>query len=240
MGRTGVFLTTVRKYALTKGTSGSHACRAVYATAKDCLRSSIAFRSNCSDFVDLDDELGLGARAARLLGVGVARELDLVVVLQLQRALEAPSNLRQRLLALLRSPGLAVVRLGREGFARATGPEADTVEASSNVHDDTHHFVVVFVLKVLADGCEHDVQPEGVDVDCLLFLELESPLSSVLVLLVFPLGSDALLEQVVVGLECEVGCGCDVVLSGVSAYASIEPAKYSRRCPRTPRPSQTR
>jgi hypothetical protein len=35
-----------------------------------------------------------------------------------------------------------------------------------------------------------------------------------LVLRVLPFGSDALLEQVVVGLEGELGDGCNVVLEG--------------------------
>jgi hypothetical protein len=57
------------------------------------------------------------------------------------------------------------------------------------------------------------VEPESIDVDGLLVLELESPLAAMFVLYIFPFGSDALLEKVVVGLEREVGGGCDVVLA---------------------------
>jgi hypothetical protein len=56
------------------------------------------------------------------------------------------------------------------------------------------------------------VEPERIDVDSLLVLELESPLAAVLVLRVFPLWSYALLEEMVVGLESKVGGWCDVVL----------------------------
>jgi len=65
------------------------------------------------------------------------------------------------------------------------------------------------------------VQPERVDIDGFLVLELERPLAAVLVLGVFPLGPYVLLEEVVVGLEREVRGGCDVVLEnqyGVPVY----------------------
>jgi hypothetical protein len=56
------------------------------------------------------------------------------------------------------------------------------------------------------------VEPESVDVDGLLVLELERPLAAVLVLRVFPLGPNVLLEEVVVRLEGEFRGGGDVVL----------------------------
>jgi hypothetical protein len=65
------------------------------------------------------------------------------------------------------------------------------------------------------------VEPEGVDVDGLLVLELEGPLAAVLVLRVLPLGPYVLLEQVVVGLEREVRGGGDVVL-GVSVLSTFQ------------------
>jgi hypothetical protein len=61
------------------------------------------------------------------------------------------------------------------------------------------------------------VQPECVDVDGLLVLELERPLASVLVLCVFPLGPYALLEEMVVGLERKIRGRSDVVLYTLSA-----------------------
>jgi hypothetical protein len=42
------------------------------------------------------------------------------------------------------------------------------------------------------------MQPENVNVDGLLILELKSPFAAMLVLKIFPFGADALLEQVVV------------------------------------------
>lgn len=62
------------------------------------------------------------------------------------------------------------------------------------------------------------MQPQFVDGDRSLILELVRPLATVLVLGVFPLGPYALLEKMVVGLETEFGGRSDVVLeAGVSA-----------------------
>ena len=162
----------------------------------------------------LDAELGLRTSAARVGSLGVARELDNVVLLQLEGLLEPLSDLQQNLLTLLLSPGLAGIT--GDGAADGACPQTDTVEASPHVDDDTHDLVVVLILEVLADGSEHDMEPERIDVDRLLLPELEGPFAAVLVLRVFPLGLDALLEEVVVGLEREVGCGGDVVLPSVS------------------------
>ena len=111
----------------------------------------------------LDHELGLGAGAARVSSIGVARELNRLVLLELE------SRVRKVL-------------------------------------------VVVLVLKVLANGSKHHVEPERVDVDGLLVLELERPLAAVLVLRVFPLGANAPLEEVIIRLQRQVRCRCDVVL----------------------------
>lgn len=162
----------------------------------------------------LNAELGLRTSAARVGSLGVARELDDVVLLELERLLEPLSDLQQNLLALLLGPALACV--AGDGAADSTCPQTDTVEASPNVDDDTHDFVVVLVLEVLADGSKHDMEPECIDVDLFLLPELEGPFAAVLVLRVFPLGLDALLEEVVVGLQREVGCGGNVVLRSVS------------------------
>lgn len=47
------------------------------------------------------------------------------------------------------------------------------------------------------------MEPELVDWDIALLLELIRPLSSVLVLDVLPFRSDTLLEQMIIRLECE-------------------------------------
>jgi hypothetical protein len=56
------------------------------------------------------------------------------------------------------------------------------------------------------------VQPEIVNVDQLLLLELESPFATVLVLRIFPLRADASLEEMIVGLESEFGRRRNIVL----------------------------
>ena len=58
------------------------------------------------------------------------------------------------------------------------------------------------------------MEPEVVDGNVALLLELVGPLSAVLVLDILPFGADAGFEEVVVGFEGEFGGGCDVVLRG--------------------------
>lgn len=59
------------------------------------------------------------------------------------------------------------------------------------------------------------MEPELIDWDVALLLELVGPLSTVLVLLILPFGSDAFLEEVVVGFEGEFGGGSNVVLRSI-------------------------
>jgi hypothetical protein len=158
----------------------------------------------------LDGELGLCTGAASMSSVRVARELDGLVLLELKSLLEPLANLEKNLFALLGGTALALV--ARDGASNCPRPETDTVEASPNVDDYAHDLVVVLIFEVLADGCEHDVKPERVDVDGLLVLELECPLATVLVLCIFPLGPYALLEEMVVRLERKVRGWRDVVL----------------------------
>lgn len=155
-----------------------------------CIRRS--FSDSVDVFTPLDGELCLRASAASMGGIGVTGELDRVVVLELKALLEPLADLQESLLALLLRPALAL--LARDSAANGAGPEADTVEASPNVDDNTHDLIVLLVFEVLANGSKHDVQPQSVNVDSLLLLELESPLATVLVLGVFPLRTDALLE----------------------------------------------
>jgi hypothetical protein len=56
------------------------------------------------------------------------------------------------------------------------------------------------------------VEPQLIDGDIALLLELIGPLSAMLVLLIFPLGANAFFEEVVVGLEGEFGGRSDVIL----------------------------
>jgi hypothetical protein len=56
------------------------------------------------------------------------------------------------------------------------------------------------------------VEPELVDRDAALVLELVRPLSAVLVLDVLPFWSDAFLKEMVVGFEGEFRYGSNVIL----------------------------
>jgi hypothetical protein len=127
-------------------------------------------------------------------GVGVTRELDGLVLLELESLLESLANLLEAFLALLCCPGAGCA-------ANGSSPQTDTVESSPHVDNYTHDLIVVLILEVLADSSEHNVEPKCVDVDGLLILELERPLAAVLVLGVFPLGTNAPLEEMVVRLQ---------------------------------------
>ena len=149
-------------------------------------------------------QLGRRARAARPRRVRVPRELDRLAVLQPERILKASANLDQDLAADVRGAALAAgagaVATAGERLARAAGPQADAVEAFPHVDDDAHDLAVLLVFERLADGGQHDVQPDVVDVDGFAVAELEGPLAAVLVLRVLPLRSHAGFEEVVVGL----------------------------------------
>jgi hypothetical protein len=146
----------------------------------------------------------------------VTGELDGFVVGQAKGLLEACTNLHQDLATLLGGPAftsccVAISTTG-EGLSDTLGPEANTVETLADVNHNTHDLAIVFVLKGLANSSKHDVQPQLVDVNGLLVLELKCPLSTVLVLWVFPFWTDAFLEKVVVGLLGKFGGRSDVIL----------------------------
>lgn len=148
--------------------------------------------------------------------VRVARELDGLVGGQLEDLLEPLADGKKYLLALLRRAALAArdvaIAAAGDALADGAGPHADAEEGFPDVDDDAHDLAVVLVLEGLADGGHHGLQPELVDVDAPLVLELVGPLAAVLVLGVLPLGPHALFEEVVVGLHGEIGNRCDIVL----------------------------
>jgi len=185
-------------------------------TPVDGYHSQMPFPSNTCTRTRLCRVLGLCPRAACVRAVRVARELDQGGGGQLQDLLEAPADGHENLLALVVGAALAAghIAIAAAGNALADGPRPDTnaVEGLADVDDDTHHLAVVLIFKRLADSAHHHLKPEAVDVDALLVLVLVRPLAAVLVLGVLPLGSDAGLEQMVVGLLRERRDGGDIVL----------------------------
>lgn len=172
--------------------------------SKSCACSSTEAKSS-----RLDDELGLGSAGAGVGRVLVTRELDLLGARKSENLLEPLADLLQPLLALLGVSALdGGLALGL--LASGAGPKTDTPEGLADVDDHTHDLVVLLVLKSLTDGGEHDVEP-GLVVG-LAVLEGVGPTATVLVLGVLPLGADAALEEVVVGLLGELGGRGDVVL----------------------------
>lgn len=160
--------------------------------------------------------LGLSTSAARVCRIGVTRELDGLVVGQAEGLLETSTNLQQDLTTLLGGPAFAAgciaISTAGKGLSDTLGPKTDTVEALADIDHNTHDFAIVFVLKCLTYSSEHNVEPQLIDVDSLLVLELERPFSAVLVLWVFPFGADALLEEMVIRFLRKLRGRGDVVL----------------------------
>jgi hypothetical protein len=162
------------------------------------------------DFFCLDRVLGLSTGGTGVGRVGVAHEFDGLLVCDLENLLEAVADLHEDSLRLLRG-ALRLASLGGVGLcAGAASPETNTVEGLADVDDDTHDLVVVVILELLANGTEQDVQPDVVI--GLALLEGVGPAATVLVLRVFPLRADTVLEEVVVGLGGELGGRGNVVL----------------------------
>lgn len=152
--------------------------------------------------------------------VGVSGELDNLVCWQTQDLLESAADVLEDVLTLLKrsalSSGNIALTTTWDALANSAGPNTNTVKALADVDDNTHDLSVILVLQCLTNGGEHNVEPDVVDWHAALVLELIRPLATVLVLSILPLRPDALLEQVVIGLQGEIrSCG-NVVLRNVS------------------------
>ena len=192
----------------------------------------------------LDRVLGFGARAATMCTIRMTREINRFTGRQLENLLKLATNVHQDILALLRRSSLATgnIAISATGNALAdcASPDTDTVKALADVDNDTHELSVIFLLEGLANGRKHDVEPELIDRDVALLLELIGPLSAVLVLLILPFWPNAFLEEVVVGFKSEFGGGSDVVLQGIDVSGGIKIGGaniYIRRRPRIPQQS---
>lgn len=161
-----------------------------------------------------------------MCSLSVARELEHLVGRQLQDLLDAATNGHEDLLALLGSPALAAGHIAvaavRYALADGTGPDTDTVEGLADVDDNAHDLAILLILQRVANGGEHDMQPQLIDVDVALLLELVRPLAAVLVLGVFPLRPHAGLEEMIVGLEGKIRDRCDVVLCNMVSSGSAQ------------------
>lgn len=139
----------------------------------------------------------------------MAGELNLLVGRQLQDLLDALTNVGQSLTTLLggatfASSDVAISAVG-DALASGTGPNTNAVEGLANVDYDTHDLAVLLLLKSVANGGKHYMQPQLINVDVALFFELVGPFATMLVLGILPLRSHASFEEVVIGLEGEVG-----------------------------------
>lgn len=117
----------------------------------------------------LNGVLGLGTGAAAVCAIGVTGELDDIRLLKTEYVLEPTTDRLQYLLTL---GGCASSLVTGDALSNGASPQTDTVEALAHVHDHTHDLVVAVVLEGLADGGKLGVQPEVVDGDGSLVLEL--------------------------------------------------------------------
>lgn len=139
---------------------------------------------------NLDRVLRLCPSAARMRGISVAREVDIFVWRELQNLFEALTDLHQSVLAPSLSGGAS--------------PQPDSVECLSDIHNDSHDFIVSFILQSFANCCKLGVEPHFVDVDRLLVLERVGPPASMLVLRILPFWPDSFLEKMVIRLVTKV------------------------------------
>ena len=148
--------------------------------------------------------------------IRMARKVNLLAGWQLEYFLKLAANVHQDLFSLLWRSSLTTsnVALSTTGDAlsNCASPDADTVKALADIDNDTHELPIIFLLKGLTDGRKHDVEPKFIDRNVALLLELVGPFSTVFVLLILPFGSNAFLEEVVVGFKGKFGGGSDVIL----------------------------
>ena len=178
----------------------------------------------------LDSMLWLGPRAPCMRTLGMPNELELVVRPQFQRLLEVLSDLDERLSTR------AVTTLALAG---SPGPQANSEECLSDVDHHAHNLVVVVFFESLADGRELCREPQIINIDSLLILELERPLAAMLVLRILPFRANTTLKEMVVGFECKLGAGSDVILKMSESYIPPDLERSLQRLPRTPQPNQT-
>ena len=192
--------------------------------------------------VILDGVLRLGPGATAVGAIRVPGEFHNVGFLETEDILESTTDGLQDILAL---GGVTGGLVSRDALANSPCPQTDTVESLTDVHDNTHDLVVIIILEGLANRSQLSVQPQIVDRYGALVLKRVRPLATVLVVGVFPLWPDALLEKVVVCLEAQFGGRCDVVLIrnlgqwwlNREAIRQINDRRDIRRFPRTPRRS---
>ena len=161
-----------------------------------------------------------------MCAVRVTGELDSLSVRKLQNLLEPAANRQKDLLALGWRPTLAAgdvtISAVRDVLPYRAGPHANTVEALTHVNDDAHDLAVILLFESLSNSGQHDMEPQGVDVNVSFILVLIRPLAAVLVLGVLPLGADTLLEKVVVGLQRKLGNRDNIILRQISVRIEVK------------------
>jgi hypothetical protein len=124
----------------------------------------------------LNHVLGFGTRASTLSAFGMTRELHHLLGRECQNLLELATDAHKDLLAFLWGTTFAACNISVaatwDALANCTGPDTDTVEALSDIADDSHDLAIAFLLQGLADGSEHNMEPQLVNINELFLLEL--------------------------------------------------------------------
>lgn len=111
----------------------------------------------------LDHKLRFSPTAPRMGAFSMARKLHDVFFVHPKYLLEFPPNLHQSL------PSGAIPIFSS---ASRLCPQADPKKRFTNIDNNTHDLLVIFRLECLADSGKHDVEPELVDGNGSLVLEL--------------------------------------------------------------------
>lgn len=139
----------------------------------------------------------------------MTRKLNHIRITQPKDLLEPTSDCLQHLLTLRRVP---TILIAGNTLAHGSGPQSNTVESLAHVDNYAHDLVVSVVLESLTNSGQLGMKPQVVDGDGALVAELEGPLSTMLVLRIFPFRSDTLFEEVIVCFQAEFGGWCYVIL----------------------------
>lgn len=133
----------------------------------------------------------------------MARKLHNILIPQSKYLLEFSSNLHQSF-----SSGTVPILAPASRLC----PQANPEECFTDVDHDTHYLLVILGLEGLANGGQHNVEPELVNRHGTFVFELEGPFATVLILDILPFRADTSLEEVVVGFEGKVVCFSNIIL----------------------------
>lgn len=164
----------------------------------------------------LDNELGLGTRAASMCAIGMSRELHRLIRGNCQDFFELSADILEDFLASLRGSSFpscnVTVASTWDALSDRPRPHTNAEESLAYINNNSHHLSVVFLLEGLANGSKHHMKPHVVNRNAALVLELVRPFATVLVLDILPFWPYSFFEEMIVGLQSKLRGGSNIVL----------------------------